>query len=110
MSLLAEQWKRHSNDLCFRWGTTNTDSQSAFPLEICPTCFLLVFLPLLCSFCLPGKTRPWFQSSTKVYDPYSDKDVYVVSLWRRFGCVVMSILALMPIIAATVLAHMGIFT
>ena len=57
-----------------------------------------------------GKTRPWFQSSTKVYDAYSDKDVYVVSMWRRLGCVVMSIVALMPIITCTVLAHMGIFT
>jgi hypothetical protein len=28
MSLLAEQWKRHSNDLCFKWGTTNADVQS----------------------------------------------------------------------------------
>jgi hypothetical protein len=45
-----------------------------------------------------------------VYDKYSDKDVYVVSLWRRLGCVVMSIVGLMPIIASTVLAHMGIFT
>jgi hypothetical protein len=45
-----------------------------------------------------------------VYDPFSDKDVYVVSLSRRLGCVVMSIIALMPIIACTVLAHMGIFT
>jgi hypothetical protein len=64
----------------------------------------------LCLCYSPGKTRPWFQSSTKVYDPFSDKDVYVVSMSRRLGCVVMSIIALMPIIACTVLAHMGIFT
>jgi hypothetical protein len=30
MSLIAEQWKRHSNDLCFKWGTANSNFQSKF--------------------------------------------------------------------------------
>lgn len=30
MSLLAESWKRHSNDLCFKWGTTNSNVQGEF--------------------------------------------------------------------------------
>ncbi len=31
MSLLAEQWKKHSNDLCFKWGTTNSTFQGELP-------------------------------------------------------------------------------
>jgi ABC-type Fe3+-siderophore transport system permease subunit len=44
MSLLAEQWKRHSNDLCFRWGTTHADSQSASPFATSSSHLLLLVL------------------------------------------------------------------
>jgi hypothetical protein len=34
MSLLAEQWKKHSNDLCFKWGTANSTFQGKLsPIE-----------------------------------------------------------------------------
>ncbi len=46
MSLLAEQWKRHSNDLCFRWGTTHADSQSESPFAISSSHLLLLVLCL----------------------------------------------------------------
>jgi hypothetical protein len=56
----------------------------------------------------PDKTRPRFRSSTKKYDRFSGVYVYVVSLTRRTLCIAASILALLPVIAGTVLAHLGI--
>ena len=82
LSLTVEQWKRHSNDLCFKWGTLNSNYAS--------------------------KTRPQFTSSTKVYDRYSGQYVYVVSLPRRVGRVLMSVIVLLPIVACTVLCHLGV--
>jgi hypothetical protein len=63
---------------------------------------------MLCNLCSTDKTRPRFQSSTKVYDPFSGVEVYVVSKWRRTASVLISIFALLPIITGTVLAHLGI--
>ena len=82
LSLTVENWKRHSNDLCFKWGTLNSNYAS--------------------------KTRPQFTSSTKVYDRYSGQYVYVVSLPRRVGRVLTSVIVLLPIVACTILCHLGV--
>ena len=82
LSLTVEQWKRHSNDLCFKWGTLNSNYAS--------------------------KTRPQFTSSTKVYDRYSGQYVYVVSRLRRVGRVLISVVVLLPIVACTILCHLGV--
>ncbi len=94
MSLLAEQWKRHSNDLCFKWGT-KSEFQSKYFLYLIHFCLHL-------SLHKSGKTRAHFQSSTKIYDRFSGVNVYVVSIWRRLGCIVMSIVVLLPIVAGAV--------
>lgn len=36
--------------------------------------------------------------------------MYVVSLWRRVSGVCLSIAVLLPIVAITILAHLGILT
>ena len=82
LSLTVEQWKRHSNDVCFKWGTLNSNYAS--------------------------KTRPEFQSSTRVYDRFSGQYVYVVSRLRRAARVFVSFLVLLPIVACTVLCHLGV--
>lgn len=61
--------------------------------------FYLIHHCLHPSLLKSGKTRAHFQSSTKIYDRFSGVNVYVVSIWRRLGCIIMSIVVLLPIVA-----------